>query len=46
MRHAAQTKVQPVTTRQTTIYLLEGHTTIQLPVPENGVLWNSQCPSA
>jgi hypothetical protein len=37
MRHAAQKKIQPVTTKRATIYLLEGHTTIKLPVPENPV---------
>jgi hypothetical protein len=37
MRHASLKKIQPVTTKRATIYLLEGHTTIKLPVPANPV---------
>ena len=38
MRHSANTKTIPhVTTKQATIYLLEGPTTIKLPVPGNPV---------
>jgi hypothetical protein len=37
MRHASQKKIEPVETKQATIYLLEGPTTIKLPVPKNPV---------
>jgi hypothetical protein len=37
MRHASQRKIEPVETKRATIYLLEGPTTIKLPVPKNPV---------
>ena len=37
MRHASIKKIPHVTTKRATIYLLEGPTTIKLPVPGNPV---------
>ena len=37
MRHASQRKIEPVATKRATIYLLEGPTTIKLPVAKNPV---------
>jgi len=37
MRHASNKKIPRVATKRATIYLLEGPTTIKLPVPRNPV---------
>ena len=37
MRYASQRKIEPVETKRATIYLLEGPTTIKLPVAKNPV---------